>query len=265
MTQICRSVRATTRVRTYEGKDKPCPYDDTDDEKEALMRTFLRWLIVLALPAVLIVGAVRALTWPWFPAWEYSRAGFPPDTYGMPAEERLWLARECVTFLNLPADLERLGRLQLEDGSAAFNSRELEHMADVKRVYDQLTSGALLALVMMIAAGWSLRQRGAGAAAWGALSDGGLLTLLALLGVGGLMLTSWDTFFVGLHGLFFTEGTWRFFYSDTLIRLFPVRFWQDAGLWVAGTVAVTAFILALAGRVVQRRLTGVELPNVPVS
>ncbi len=229
------------------------------------MRTFLRWLLVLALPVILIVGAVRALTWPWLPAWEYSRAGFPPDTYGMPAEERLWLARECVTFLNLPADLERLGRLRLEDGSAAFNSRELDHMADVKRVYDQLTSGALLALVMMIAAGWSLRRRGEAAALWGALSDGGLLTLLALLGVGGLMLTSWDTFFVGLHGLFFTEGTWRFLYTDTLIRLFPVRFWQDAGILVAGTVAVMAFVLALIGRVAQRRLTRVAPPNVPAS
>ena len=225
------------------------------------MRTLLRWLIVLALPVVLIVGAVRALTWPWFPAWEYSRAGFPPDTYGMPAEERLWLARECVTFLNLPTDLERLGRLQLEDGSTAFNSRELEHLADVKRVYDRFTSGALLALVMMIAAGWSLWRRGEIAALWGALSDGGLLTLLALLGVGGLMLTSWDAFFVGLHDLFFTEGTWRFFYSDTLIRLFPVRFWQDAGLWVSGAVAVMAFVLALVGRAAQRRLTRVEPPN----
>ncbi|MCD6344052.1 MAG: hypothetical protein J7M17_00400, partial [Anaerolineae bacterium] len=73
--------------------------------------------------------------------------------------------------------------------------------------------------------------------------------------------TSWDTFFVGLHGLFFTEGTWRFFYSDTLIRLFPVRFWQDAGPWVAGTVAVTAFILALVGRVAQRRLTRAAPPT----
>ena len=225
------------------------------------MRTFLRWLLVLALPVVLIVGVVRALTWPWLPAWEYSRAGFPPDTYGMPAEERLWLARECVTFLNLPADLERLGRLQLEDGSVAFNSRELEHLADVKWVYNRLTSGALLALVLMIAAGWSLRRRGEVATLWGALSDGGLLTLLALLGVGGLMLTSWDTFFVGLHGLFFAEGTWRFFYTDTLIRLFPMRLWQDAGILVAGTVAVMAFILALVGRVAQRRLTRGEPPN----
>ena len=229
------------------------------------MRTFLRWLIVLALPVILIVGVVRALTWPWLPAWEYSRAGFPPDTYGMPAEERLWLARECVNFLNLPADLERLGRLRLEDGSMAFNAGELAHMADVKQLYDRLTSGALLALVMMIAASWALRRRGEAAALWGALSDGGLLTLLALLGVGGLMLTSWDTFFVGLHGLFFTAGTWRFAYSDTLIRLFPARFWQDAGIWVAGTVAVISFALALVGRVAQRRLTRVAPPSDSIS
>jgi uncharacterized membrane protein len=33
--------------------------------------------------------------------------------------------------------------------------------------------------------------------------------------------------FVAFHNVFFQAGTWQFLFSDTLIRLFPERFWQD--------------------------------------
>jgi len=47
------------------------------------------------------------------------------------------------------------------------------------------------------------------------------------------------SFFVGFHALFFEGDSWLFLYSDTLIRLFPLRFWQDAFL--------AAAIIALGG------------------
>ncbi|RPJ17838.1 MAG: DUF1461 domain-containing protein, partial [Chloroflexi bacterium] len=49
------------------------------------------------------------------------------------------------------------------------------------------------------------------------------------------------TFFSGLHTLFFEGDSWLFHFSDTLIRLFPIRFWQDAFLLAA--------IIALGGGV----------------
>ena len=76
--------------------------------------------------------------------------------------------------------------------------------------------------------------------------------MLLLLGV--LMGVAWETFFVGLHGVFFAPDTWRFYYTDTLIRLFPEPFWQLAGLVVVVMVVVPAFVLALLGRILQRRL-----------
>jgi uncharacterized membrane protein len=48
-------------------------------------------------------------------------------------------------------------------------------------------------------------------------------------------------FFVGFHSLFFEGDSWLFLYSDTLIRLFPIRFWQDAFLLAA--------VIALGGGV----------------
>ena len=46
-------------------------------------------------------------------------------------------------------------------------------------------------------------------------------------------------FFAGFHSLFFEGDSWLFLFSDTLIRLFPIRFWQDAFLFAA--------IIALGG------------------
>jgi uncharacterized membrane protein len=40
-------------------------------------------------------------------------------------------------------------------------------------------------------------------------------------------------FFTLFHELFFTGNSWLFYFSDTLIRLFPIRFWQDAFLLAA--------------------------------
>ena len=48
-------------------------------------------------------------------------------------------------------------------------------------------------------------------------------------------------FFTAFHKLFFVGDSWLFLYSDTLIRLFPIRFWQDAFLLAA--------VIALGGGV----------------
>ena len=50
----------------------------------------------------------------------------------------------------------------------------------------------------------------------------GLLTaILVFVGI------AFGVIFVLFHNIFFESGTWTFFYSDTLIRLFPERFWRD--------------------------------------
>jgi integral membrane protein (TIGR01906 family) len=218
------------------------------------MRPLLRLLIVIAVPVILIVGAVRILTGPWFPVWEYRRPGFPDDAYGLEREERLRLAKASIAFLNLPRDLDRLRVLRLPDGDRAYNERELSHMDDVKQVYDRITLAALVALVVALVSGWLLYRRAGGAAVWGALSDGGLVTLMLLFTLGIWMLLSWEAFFTALHRLFFEGESWIFSYSDTLIRLFPMRFWQDAGIYVTILVAGSAFLIALVGRMMSRRL-----------
>jgi integral membrane protein (TIGR01906 family) len=38
---------------------------------------------------------------------------------------------------------------------------------------------------------------------------------------------SFNALFTAFHRVFFEGDSWLFSYSDTLIRLFPIRFWQD--------------------------------------
>jgi len=60
----------------------------------------------------------------------------------------------------------------------------------------------------------------------------GLVLVIGLFGA----IAFWQLFTL-FHALFFEGDTWMFEFSDTLIRLFPMQFWQDAFLW-AGVIAV---------------------------
>ena len=63
----------------------------------------------------------------------------------------------------------------------------------------------------------------------------GLAAVIGLIVVIGIAIDPnvfWN-FFAGFHHLFFTGDSWLFLFSDTLIRLFPIRFWQDAFLFAA--------------------------------
>jgi integral membrane protein (TIGR01906 family) len=66
---------------------------------------------------------------------------------------------------------------------------------------------------------------------------------MVLLGAG--LVFTFSTVFVGFHRLFFEGDTWLFYYSDTLIRLFPERFWRDVFLLLAGATLAEAVALHL--------------------
>ncbi len=97
-----------------------------------------------------------------------------------------------------------------------------------------------------------------------AITWGGLVTaiLVALLGV--LAVAAWRVWFVTFHQIFFVPGTWMFSYSDTLIRLFPEKFWFDAALTISGLSLLAGVLLALLGwRWQVRQGISIALPIAP--
>ncbi|MEP0805121.1 MAG: TIGR01906 family membrane protein [Chloroflexota bacterium] len=209
---------------------------------------FLSWLTALLVPLALIGLGIRALLTPLFLQIEYNMPYFPPDEYGFTKEDRLKWAPYALEYLVNSEDISYLGNLKFDDGSPLYNERELSHMEDVKRV----TQGALnvwyisLALLTLFGiwswrGGWTQAYRqGLRRGGWLMVGLAGAVGLIVVAGIAISPDVFWN-FFAGFHALFFEGDSWLFLYSDTLIRLFPLRFWQDAFLWAA--------VIALGGGV----------------
>lgn len=202
--------------------------------------TLLSSLVALLVPVALIGLGLRVLLTPLFLQIEYNMPYFPPDEYGFTKEDRLRWAPYALDYLTNNEDISYLGNLKFDDGRPLYNERELSHMDDVKLV----TQGALrvwyitLALLLVLAVWarfggwWQAYLLGLMRGGWLMI---GLAVTIGLIVVVGIVLNPdifWN-FFAGFHSLFFEGDSWLFLFSDTLIRLFPIRFWQDAFLWAA--------------------------------
>lgn len=219
------------------------------------LSTLAAYLVSLLTPLALIGLALRILLTPLFYTLEYNLPYFPADEYGFTTADRLHWAPYAVDYLVNTADISYLGALKLEDGSALYNERELSHMQDVKNVVRGAlrvwywTIGILIILLLSsYRQNWHTEylqglQRGGAWMVWLAL-------VLAFIGGAGVLFNPdifWE-FFSGFHALFFTGDSWLFYYSDTLIRLFPMRFWQDAVIALAVIALSGGFGLAFGLR-----------------
>jgi len=221
----------------------------------------IQWLLVPALPILLLAANLHIVTGHWFVRWEYGKTGFPPDPFGLPTTERVRLAEACVDYLTTDASLSLLADLRLSSGQPAFNERELRHMADVQGVYNSITKAGMIAVLVLLGGTMSTlsisdpaRRSKAQRRAASALLGGSSLTL-GLLGVVGMyMALSWNEFFTAFHRLFFEGESWIFPYSNTLIRLFPTRFWMDIAAVVVGLLVVQAIIIGTIGWRWRRQL-----------
>jgi integral membrane protein (TIGR01906 family) len=209
---------------------------------------FLPLLVILLVPIALIGLGLRLLLTPLFLQVEYNMPYFPPDEYGFTKADRLRWAPYALDYLVNRADISYLGALKFEDGTPLYNERELSHMEDVKRVtqgalrvwYVSLGLLALLGVWAWFGNGWQAYRLGLMRGGWFMVGLAVAVGLIVVVGIGINPNVFWN-FFAGFHSLFFEGDSWLFLYSDTLIRLFPIRFWQDAFLFAA--------VIALGGGV----------------
>ena len=200
----------------------------------------IHFLTAFLTPIVLLGFALRLLLSPLFLQIEYRMPGFPDDPYGLTREDRLRWAPFAVDYLVNREGISYLGDLRFDDGTPLYNERELSHMADVKGVTQGALNAFYFALAGLALLGlWSKRgdqwsafrsglKRGGRAMIWLA----GILAAVVVVGMFIFPGLFW-AFFEGFHAIFFEGDSWMFQYSDTLIRLFPLRFWQDAFLFAA--------------------------------
>jgi len=231
------------------------------------MRTMPIWLslscriiLIALIPIVLTLTNVRLLLTHVYPDIEYNRPGFPDDPYGFTKADRLKWSKLSVDYLLNNQGIGFLRDLRFPPGVTApaescpeyldgdcnrfYNDRELRHMLDVKIVTQwALRVWAVGGLLCLLAVGLLL-YFGQKAGLRGALLSGAGITLAILFAIVAFLLANFNTFFVQFHEIFFEGGTWTFLWSDSLIRLFPIQFWQYTFAFVGGAAIVEALIVA---------------------
>lgn len=184
-------------------------------------------VIAILVPFLLVLGIVRVLFTPASLSLEYNMPYFPPDAYGFTTQDRLHWATPTLEYLFNDAGISYLADLKFSDGTPIYNERELSHMTDVKRLFQvsyRLWRVGLVVMVLLALAAWRL---GWVKALRSGISWGGWIIVGLVVAVLGMVAISFNTLFTDFHQLFFQGNSWLFYYSDTLIRLFPIRLWMD--------------------------------------
>ncbi|MCD6425787.1 MAG: TIGR01906 family membrane protein [Anaerolineales bacterium] len=212
-------------------------------------------LVTLTIPVIISVLSIHILLSPIFTNLEYRRPGFPEDNYGFTTAERLEFGNQTRSYLISNDTLDDLQQLVFENGDPIYIERELTHLEDVKIVLQGVLRVFYGAAAGFVLGGLIARTRGWQEIYLNAIYLGGKITAGLLVMILLLTLVSFQALFTNFHLLFFEGGSWLFFYSDTLIRLFPVQFWQDIFL-VFG-------ILTLAGGILLGWVLPARMKNIP--
>lgn len=217
-------------------------------------RIFLLLISILT-PIFLITSGMRTALSPVFVNFEYKLPNFPADTYGFTTEERLVWANYSIWYLLGEISDEEFSTLQFLDGAPLFNEREISHMIDVRDLtLVMLAIWRLLSVFFMIVLfiGWKNNWLHA---LFRALENGARITLAIIIGILVYVLINFNQLFTLFHQIFFEGDSWLFYLSDTLIRLFPIKFWQDLFIYIGSFCILTSLILIILGRSIDKKRT----------
>ena len=202
--------------------------ENLPEERAPVYTKWLMWLVAILVPVILILTSVRLLLTPVFVQVEYRTPNFPPDPYGFTQQDRLYWSQIALEYLLNDEGISFLEELKFEDGTQVYNAREFKHMLDVKEVLQYALLAWYISLGSIILLGLWAYWGGWMKAYKSGLSRGGWITVGIISVTMVAVLIGFGVFFVFFHQVFFEAGTWVFRFSDTLIRLFPQRFWRDA-------------------------------------
>ncbi|NPV78077.1 MAG: TIGR01906 family membrane protein [Anaerolineae bacterium] len=211
------------------------------------------WFTTIAIPFFLLMTAIRLLLTSSFVEVEYRLPGFPEDPYGFSIQDRLYWSKISINYLLNDETIHWLGDFELPDGSPLYNERELSHMLDVKILVQKMIVVHSILLLILLLIGFGAWRSGWLSTFGQFLIKGGWLTIgiIAAILIG--IALSFEALFTGFHKIFFEGDTWLFRFSDTLIRLFPLRFWQDAFIFMGVITLAGAVALILIGKRLARK------------
>ena len=210
------------------------------------MKTFLTIVLVLIFPYISVGISVRIAFTEKFVEWEYAKKDFPPDRWGMTREERLELAKLGLRAVLSDEGMEEFKSKRLKNGRNAFTKREIKHMEDVKNFLSLYFPSVYFLTLLWIFGTILLKEPRV-------LIFSGLFNTLLLIFLGILTFTNYKKAFEVFHNIVFDPYSWKFRYSDTLIRIYPLKFWYDATLFVAILSLIIGFLTIIAGMIWKKK------------
>lgn len=208
----------------------------------------LGWIITILLPPILLMMAIRLMISPTFARVEYQMPQFPEDPFGFTFEDRLRWSEPAIEYLVSTEDITFLSKLEFDNGEQVLNDRDLSHMQDVKAVVTGMRVALAVCMVVLLAATFFVVRKGSKAAVLSFYRRGAWALMGLILAVLLFVALSFNNLFTWFHQVFFASGTWQFFTSDTLIRLFPMRFWRDGFIFVGVLSMILCGLILLLGR-----------------
>ncbi|MFT7585096.1 MAG: integral membrane protein (TIGR01906 family) [Cellvibrionaceae bacterium] len=215
----------------------------------------IKWIVILSFPFLLGFGTVRTIIASDYPAFEYPRIA--PDAYGWSAEERLALGNATLDYIQRPEPAEEViyllkdMRLPEDQATPVYNESEIGHMIDVKILFDGI-GRVLRGLMVIVPVGLASLFFINKTEFYETVYKGGWATVILLASIAIFILVGWTVFFTLFHELLFPPGTWTFYYTDSLIRLFPEKFWFDVGAIISIGTLLEGVIVMFIGRYLVR-------------
>lgn len=204
-------------------------------------------IITLLTPFLIVTTAMRIALSPIFYTAEYNLSNFPEDSYGFSKQDRLKWADLSIKYLLGSVSDDEFSGLQFSDGTSLFNEREISHMIDVRDLTVKMLVIWRIIVAIFLAAiylGWKYNWL---RAIFIALGNGAKITIATILTILVFVLIDFNQLFTLFHQIFFKGDSWLFYLSDTLIRLFPIKFWQDLFIFIGGfCIFVSLFFLFLS-------------------
>jgi len=200
----------------------------------------------VALPLFFTTNAIRVLL-----TETYVRAAYP---HLAPDDVLTKKHRTELALLGLRAvdplrggSVALLREPRLPSGRRAFTPKELRHMRDVRTWLWRLLVFQLLVVAALAVGAVRARRELARA-----LLAGGVATVAIGAVAIVAMLVDFDDVLLGFHKLLFEGESWHFTNQDTLIRVYPERFWNWTGIAMGVLVLAQALVAISAGEAIRR-------------
>lgn len=212
------------------------------------MRKFL-FLLAIIFPIFSTGISVRIAFNEWIIDYIYAQKDFPKDKWGLPESFRKKLAKIGLKAVLSDKGFEEFRKATLPNGRPAFTKKEIDHMKDVKDFLKKF-----FPFVYLVGFLWLLGLFISRSPSYLILSGIVGISTLGILAL--LTFTNYNKAFELFHIITFDPYSWKFRYTDTLLRIYPMKFWYEATKLVAiiaFTINFFTLILGVLGYLFKKK------------